>query len=100
MRDLVRARGGKFGIDHFGLDPKALKLLRDILPDYVKLNGALVDEVEAVESVSHMLQSFVKLAHSLHVQVIAQKVERAEQVAVLVSAHVDAAQGHYFGAPQ
>ena len=100
VRDLVQARGGKFGIDHFGLDPKALKLLRDMLPDYVKLNGALVDEVEAVESVSDMLQSFVKLAHSLDVQVIAQKVERAEQVAVLVSAHVDAAQGHYFGAPQ
>ena len=47
-----------------------------------------------------MLQSFVKLAHSLDVLVIAQKVERAEQVAVLVSAQVDAAQGFYFGAPQ
>ncbi|MDP1998321.1 MAG: EAL domain-containing protein [Rhodoferax sp.] len=100
VRDLVRARGGKFGIDHFGLDPKALKLLRDLLPDYVKLNGALVDEVEAVESVSDMLASFVQLAHSLDVLVIAQKVERAEQVAVLVQAQVDAAQGHYFGAPQ
>lgn len=100
VRDLVRARGGKFGIDHFGLDPKALKLMRELLPDYVKLTGALVDEVEAVESVSDMLQSFVKLAHSLDVLVIAQKVERAEQVAVLVSAQVDAAQGFYFGAPQ
>lgn len=100
VRDLVRGRGGKFGIDHFGLDPKALKLLREILPDYVKLNGALLEDVEGVESVSAMLQSFVKLAHSLDVLVIAQKVERAEQVAVLVSAQVDAAQGFYFGAPQ
>jgi EAL domain-containing protein (putative c-di-GMP-specific phosphodiesterase class I) len=58
VQGLVRARGGKFGIDHFGLDPKALKLLRDMLPDYVKLNGALVDEVEAVESVSDMLHVF------------------------------------------
>ena len=100
VRDLVRTRGGKFGIDHFGLDPKALKLLREILPDYVKLNGALLEDVEAVESVSDMLQSFVKLAHSLDVLVIAQRVERVEQVAALVSAQVDAAQGFYFGAPQ
>lgn len=100
VRDLVRARGGKFGIDHFGLDPKALKLLREVLPDYVKLTGALVEEIEAVASVSDMLQSFVALAHSLEVLVIAQKVERAEQVAVLVKARVDAAQGFYFGAPE
>ena len=56
--------------------------------------------MEKVEAVSAMLQSFVKLAHSLDVLVIAQKVERAEQVAALVLAQVDAAQGFYFGAPQ
>jgi EAL domain-containing protein (putative c-di-GMP-specific phosphodiesterase class I) len=98
-RDLVRRHKGKFGIDHFGLDPQALTLLREMLPDYVKLSGSLMDDVAAMESVSEMLQSFVKLAHSLDVMVIAQQVERAEQVAVLVSAQVDAAQGYYFGAP-
>ena len=100
VRDLVRAHGGKFGIDHFGLDPKAVKLLRDLIPDYVKLNGALVGELGTVASVSDLLASFVKLAHSLDVLVVAQKVERDEQVTVLMSAQVDAAQGHYFGAPQ
>lgn len=99
-RDLVRSHGAKFGIDHFGLDPQAFKLLRDVLPDYVKLTGALMAEIEAVESVSEMLQSFVQLAHSLDVMVIAQQVERSEQVAVLTSAKVDAAQGYFFGAPQ
>ncbi|QDL54573.1 bifunctional diguanylate cyclase/phosphodiesterase [Rhodoferax aquaticus] len=100
LRDLVRNHGGQFGIDHFGLDPQAFKLLREVLPDYVKLTGALMAELEAVESVSEMLQSFVQLAHSLDVMVIAQQVERSEQVAVLTSAKVDAAQGYFFGAPQ
>ena len=98
-RDLIRSYGGKFGIDHFGLDPQALKLLREIPPDYVKLTGALMIEVAAVESVSEMLQSFVKLAHSLDVMVIAQQVETSAQVAVLTTAQVDAGQGYYFGAP-
>jgi len=99
-RDLVRSHGGKFGIDHFGMDPKALNLLRELLPDYVKLTGSLIEDIEAVESASEMLQSFVKLAHSLDVLVIAQQVERAEQLAVLASAQVDAGQGYYFGAPE
>jgi len=99
VRDLVRARGGKFGIDHFGLDPKALQLMRDLLPDYVKLAGSMMAELDAVESVSEMLQSFVTLAHSLDVAVIAQQVERLEQLTALNAAAVDAGQGYYFGAP-
>jgi EAL domain-containing protein (putative c-di-GMP-specific phosphodiesterase class I) len=59
-----------------------------------------MEEIEAVESASEMLQSFVKLAHSLDVLVIAQQVERVEQLAVLARAEVDAGQGYYFGAPQ
>jgi EAL domain-containing protein (putative c-di-GMP-specific phosphodiesterase class I) len=100
VRDLLRSHGGKFGIDHFGLDPKALQLLRDVLPDYVKLTGSLMEDVGAVEAVSEMLQSFVNLAHSLEVMVIAQQVERAEQITVLNAVKVDAGQGYYFGAPK
>jgi len=100
VRDLVHKHGGKFGIDHFGMDPQAFKLLREIAPDYVKLTGTLTADIEAVESVSEMLQSFVTLAHSLDVIVIAQQIERIEQIAVLTSAQVDAGQGYYFGAPQ
>lgn len=100
VRDLVRRHGGKFGLDHFGQDPLALSLLRESLPDYVKLSGALMEEVETVELVNAMLQSLVALAHSLDVMVIAQKVEREGQIALLVAAQVDAAQGYYFGAPQ
>jgi diguanylate cyclase (GGDEF)-like protein len=100
VRDLVRRHGGKFGIDHFGQDLQALSLLRESLPDYVKLSGALMEEVETVELVNAMLQSLVALAHSLDVMVIAQKVEREGQIALLVAAQVDAAQGYYFGAPQ
>jgi diguanylate cyclase (GGDEF)-like protein len=100
LRDLMHSHGGKFGIDHFGLDPKALDLLRDVLPDYVKLTGSLTQEIEAVEAVSQMLESFVKLAHSLDVMVIAQQVERADQLAALAKAEVDGGQGYYLGAPQ
>lgn len=100
VRDLVRRHGGQFGIDHFGLDPQSLALLREILPDYVKLSGALMLEVATVDSARDMLQSFVKLAHALDITVIAQQVENSAQVAVLMAAKVDAGQGYLLGAPQ
>lgn len=100
LRDLVRRHGGKFGMDHFGLDPQALQVLREIVPDYVKLSGALMDDIERTEAVSFMLESFVSLAHSLDILVVAQQVERETQVVALQTARVDAGQGYLFGAPQ
>jgi diguanylate cyclase (GGDEF)-like protein len=100
IRDLARRFGGTFGIDHFGLDPQAVQLLRTIAPDYVKLSGMLASELIAQPSGNELLSSFVKLAHSLDVLVIAQQVESADQVTELVAAGVDGAQGYYFGAPQ
>jgi EAL domain-containing protein (putative c-di-GMP-specific phosphodiesterase class I) len=100
VRDLIRRQKGQFGIDHFGLEPKALDLLRNVVPDYVKLTGVLMTDLAAVEAATDMLASFVTLAHSLDVVVIAQQVETQQQFTVLSQARVDAGQGYYFGAPQ
>ena len=100
VKNLLHEHGGKFGIDHFGLEPKALELLRSVVPDYVKLTAALMADLTAVENATDMLQSFVSLAHSLDVLVIAQQVETSQQLAVLTAVNVDAGQGYYFGPPQ
>jgi diguanylate cyclase (GGDEF)-like protein len=97
---LVQRLGGRFGIDHFGLEPKALELLRQLVPDYVKLSGALMADLSSVETATDMLLSFVTLAHSLDVMVIAQQLENEQQLSSLQVALVDAGQGYYFGAPQ
>ena len=70
------------------------------MPDYVKITGSITAEMGTAASVTEMLQSFVRLAHSLDVVVIALRVENAEQVSALATAAVDAGQGYYFGAPQ
>ena len=99
LRALVRKHGGKFGIDNFSLDADAMKLVRDIAPDYVKLTGSLIAELPKQEFVNELLKSFVALAHSLDIVVIAERVEHVSQVTPLAEIGVDAAQGYYFGAP-
>ena len=96
---LARQHGARFGIDHFGLDPRALQLLRAMPPDYVKLNGGLVAAAADDAEARAVVESIVRLAHSLEVQVIAQNVENQAQVGVLLAVAVDGGQGYLFGAP-
>ena len=100
VRHMARQHGVAFGIDHFGLGPQAVQMLRDVVPDYVKLSGALSQELVAQAGSNALLVSFVTLARSLDVMVIAQQVETAEQATALSAAGVAGGQGYYFGAPQ
>ena len=99
VMDLARRHGARFGIDHFGLDPRALQLMRAMPPDYVKLNGGLVGAAAEDAQARAVVESVVRLAHSLEVQVIAQNVENEAQVGVLLAVAVDGGQGYLFGAP-
>lgn len=96
---LVRHHKARFGIDHFGLTPASLQLLRDLPPDYIKLDAGLVADAPHSEQSRALLRSIVALASSLDVDVIAQGVETPDQVALLVQDAVTAGQGYHFGRP-
>ncbi|MDD2884869.1 MAG: EAL domain-containing protein [Dechloromonas sp.] len=97
--NLLRSHQARFGIDHFGLAPNSLQMLRDLPPDYIKLNAGLVAEAPKNADARSLLRAIVTLANSLEVEVIAQGVESAEQVSMLVSDQVAGGQGYHFGAP-
>jgi EAL domain-containing protein (putative c-di-GMP-specific phosphodiesterase class I)/GGDEF domain-containing protein len=99
LRVLCRHCHVGFGIDHFDMAPQAVQMLRTTVPDYVKLSDALSHDLLEGEDSRELLASFVKLAHSLDVMVIAQKIEDHEQVAALLNVGVDGGQGFHFGAP-
>ncbi len=95
---LVRKHGAQFGIDRFGLDPNSLQTLRQLPPDYVKLDSALVKEASDNEATKELVNAIVNLARSLEVAVIARGVENDDQAEALKLTH-DAGQGYFFGAP-
>ena len=96
---LVHEHHARFGIDHFGLAPNSLQILREVPPDYIKLDTGLVQEVPVSESAHSLLKSIVALAHQLEVEVIAQGIENAGQVEMLIQDRVGGGQGYHFGAP-
>lgn len=96
---MVHEHHARFGIDHFGLAPNSLQILRELPPDYIKLDTGLIQELPTSESTHALLKSVVTLAHSLEVEVIAQGIENAEQVEILKTDEVQGGQGYHFGAP-
>lgn len=97
---MLRGRGATFGIDHFGLSPHSLNTLRQLPPDYLKLDGGLVRELLHNEDSRLMFKSIMHLAHSLKVPVIAQCVESEEQIPLLRENQVDGVQGYHIGMPE
>lgn len=97
--EVAHEYGARFGIDNFGVDPRALQLLRQLPPDYVKLNGGLVEALPKDMTAQILVEAIVDLAHSLEAPVIAQNVESEDQVRALKNVSVDGGQGYLFGAP-
>lgn len=97
---LIRSFGVRFGIDHFGLDPNALELLRQVPPNYIKLDGGLVQGILDNESGREHIRSIINLAKSLEIKVIAQNVESEQLRAMLVTDSIEFGQGYFLGTPQ
>ncbi|MFZ6769579.1 bifunctional diguanylate cyclase/phosphodiesterase [Undibacterium sp. Di26W] len=97
---LLREAGIRFGVDHFGLDPHALNVIREIPPDYIKLDGGLIQQIASNESSHAHLRAIVKFAQSMGIPLIAQNVESEESLQLLLADQIDCGQGFYFGVPE
>ena len=95
---LVRTMGASFGIDRLGLDPISAKVLRELPPQYVKLDSPLIMQAQGASVAAEWVSSMVTLAKSLDAVVIAQGVESADQLESLRQTH-DGGQGYYLGMP-
>ncbi|MDD0814598.1 EAL domain-containing protein [Curvibacter sp. HBC28] len=96
---VVRSQGARFGIDRLGLDRLSTHVLRQLPPDYVKLDSVLSHEVDAEQSAADWVTSIASLARSMDVQVIAQGVDTEDKARRLVGIY-DAGQGYFFGKPE
>lgn len=95
---LVRRTGAKFGIDRMGMDPLSPRVLREIPPDYIKLDSPKLMGELGVKEAHEWLAAIVSLARSLEAMVIAQGIETQEDIDNLGDLH-DAGQGYFMSRP-
>lgn len=89
--------GYKVSIDDFGNASSSLTLLREVPFDTLKIDKGFVDHDNAKDIT--ILTYIIKMAHDIHLDIVAEGVEQKAQIDILSSLGVDVIQGFYFDRP-
>jgi diguanylate cyclase (GGDEF)-like protein len=96
----LRRLGVRFAIDDFGTGYSSLSHLQNLPVDCVKIDRSFVKDLASESSASTTLvRGIISLAHNLRLQVVAEGVETAQQLALLHMLGCDLNQGFFLHRP-
>ncbi|MGW8175774.1 MAG: EAL domain-containing protein [Stenotrophomonas sp.] len=93
----LRDAGIKVCIDDFGAGAAAFDYLRELSVDSVKIDGAIVRDIQTDPRSKAMLHSIVEMCGSLRLETIAEMIETDGVASELKAAGVEYGQGWLFG---
>lgn len=102
VRNIVehyRQRGFKTAIDDFGAGYAGLNLLAEIQTDLMKLDMALIRNIDQRRSSQIIVRGIMQVCRELNMQVIAEGIESYEEFSLLFDLGIDLFQGYYFARP-
>jgi EAL domain-containing protein (putative c-di-GMP-specific phosphodiesterase class I) len=95
LRDL----GVQLSIDDFGTGHSSLSQLQQTDVDILKIDQSFVSRMDQDASSAAIVAAIITVGHALGLTLVAEGVERPEQVALLREQGCDSAQGWLFGQP-
>jgi multidomain signaling protein FimX len=96
----LRSRGFRFAVERFGAGRDPQRLLESLPIDFIKIDGALVQDLTSNLELQQRVRVLVDQAKSLNIQTIAERVENANAMAVLWQLGVQYIQGYLVHAPE
>ncbi|MFP2768260.1 EAL domain-containing protein [Oceanisphaera sp. KMM 10153] len=99
LLEMIRRCGARSAVSRFGHGYGSFRLLKELKPDYIKLDGRLVRQLEEDSTNQQFVRMVVDLAQRMGCHVIAEGVETAGQKQLLESMHIDGIQGYLVARP-
>lgn len=97
--DALRALGYRVAVDDLGAGYAGLTTLARIQPEFVKLDGSLVRDIDSSGVNQLIVGAVIALSERMGLRVIAEAIETARELAMLRELGVDLMQGYYFARP-
>ncbi|MCM1321253.1 MAG: EAL domain-containing protein [Bacteroides sp.] len=95
----LQTHGFKILMDDFGSGYSSLNMLKDIPVDILKIDMNFIREIETSERAANILNSVVRMAKWLSMNIVAEGIETRKQLEFLRSIGCDCIQGFYFSKP-
>lgn len=97
LAEKVGALSVKVSLDHFGRGFVPFGYLSNLRIDYLKIDGSYIHGIDQNMENQFFVQTLVKIAHGLDIQIVAESVETRQEWETLQSLGVDAGQGYWLG---
>jgi len=95
----LTALGVRMSIDDFGTGYSSLSYLQKLPVSVLKIDKSFVDGVAESKEAAALVRAIIGVGQSLELQVVAEGVERVEQVGRLQALNCRFAQGYFFSRP-
>ena len=96
---LLKDLGVRLALDDFGTGYSSLSYLRRFPIDTLKIDKSFIDGVTTSAEGHAVVAAITQLGQSLHLEVVAEGLETAEQVEALASLECPLGQGYHFSRP-
>lgn len=96
----LKKMGFRIALERFGSGRDPGKLLSAMPLDFIKIDGALVQDLAGNFETQGMVKKLVEQANKLKIETIAERVEDANTMAVLWQLGVQFIQGYFVNAPE
>jgi len=95
----LRAMGVKISVDDFGTGYSSLSFLRRFPIDTLKVDQSFIRDIDIDEDDASITRAVIAMGRSLRLDIVAEGVETASQLAILRAEGCHRAQGFYFSRP-
>lgn len=97
--DHCRKLGMKIAIDDYGTGYSTLARIVDLKPDYIKIDGSIVEKIFLDEKYKTMLESVTLMAKGCKAKVIAEFVKNVNIQNEIEKIGIEYSQGYYYSMP-
>jgi len=98
--DKIRTHGLRIALDDMGSGFNGLRTLAAVRADFIKIDRAIVHEAQGSRVRTVLLEAIVSMAQRLGCTVVAEGLERIEDITFCQDMGLMYAQGYYFSKPQ